>query len=60
MVMVLQKNFHDFNLMIIHWLDTLQLTQEKEKSSMAQCSTGWFEKYFLECIVWIACLSISL
>ncbi len=29
-----------FNLMIIHGLDTLQLTQEKEKSSVALCFTG--------------------
>ncbi len=29
-----------FNLMILYWLDTLQLTQKKEKSSVAQCSTG--------------------
>ncbi len=29
-----------FNLMILYLLDTLQLTQEKEKSSVAQCSTG--------------------
>ncbi len=29
-----------FNLMIPNRLDTLQLTQEKEKSSVAQCSTG--------------------
>ncbi len=26
--------------MIPYWLDTLQLTQDKEKSSVAQCSTG--------------------
>ncbi len=43
MVMVLQKRFYQ--------LDTLQLTQEKEKSSMAQCSTGWFKIVFLECNV---------
>ncbi len=30
-------------------LDTVQLTQEKEKSSVAQSSTGWFKKIFLEC-----------
>ncbi len=29
-----------FNLMIPYRLDALQLTQEKEKSSVAQCSTG--------------------
>ncbi len=29
-----------FNLMILYQLDTLQLTQEKEKSQVAQCSTG--------------------
>ncbi len=34
--------------MIIHGLDTLQLTQEMEKSSVVQCSTGWFKEYFLE------------
>ncbi len=38
-----------FNLMIPYRLDTLQLTQEKEKSSVAQCSTLWFKKEFLEC-----------
>ncbi len=35
--------------MIIHGLDTLQLTQEKEKSLVDQCSTGRLKKYFLEC-----------
>ncbi len=30
-------------------LDTLQLTQEKETNSIAQCFTGWFKKNFLEC-----------
>ncbi len=38
-----------FNWMIPYRLDTLQLTQEKEKSSVAHCSTGWFKKHFLEC-----------
>ncbi len=38
--------------MILYRLDTLHLTQEKEKSSVAQCSTGWLKK-FLECIVLI-------
>ncbi len=33
-----------------HLLDSLQLTQEKEKSSVAQCSTGSFKHFFLECI----------
>ena len=33
-----------FNLMILYWLDTLQLTQEKEKKP-----TGSFKKDFLEC-----------
>ncbi len=42
-----------FHLMIFYWLDTLQLKQEKKKSSVAQCSTGWFKKYFLECIRYI-------
>ena len=32
----------------IFMIDTLQLTQEKEKSSVAQCSTGWFKNNFLE------------
>ena len=39
-----------FNFMILYGLDTLQLTYEKEKSSVAQCSTGLFQKKFLECI----------
>ncbi len=34
---------------ILYRLDTLQLTQEKEKSSVAQCSAGWFKNNFLEC-----------
>ena len=38
------------NLMIFHGLDTLQLTQEKGKSSVAQCPTGYFKNNFLECI----------
>ena len=38
-----------YNLMIFHELDTLQLTQEKEKCSVAQCSTGCFKNNFLEC-----------
>ncbi len=38
-----------FNLMIPYRLDTLQLTQDKEKSSVAQCSTGWLKKNFSEC-----------
>ncbi len=33
------------NLLIIHWLDTLELTQEKEKSAVAQCSTGCLKKF---------------
>ena len=31
---------HDSSLMIPYRLDTLQLKQEKEKSSVAQCSTA--------------------
>ena len=38
-----------FNLMIPYRLDTVQLAQEKEKSSVAQCSTGLLKKKFLEC-----------
>ena len=34
------------NLIIFHGLDTLQLTQEKEKCSVAQCSTGCFKNNF--------------
>ncbi len=30
--------------MIPYQLDTLQLTQEKEKSSAAQCFTEWFKE----------------
>ena len=37
--------------MIPYRLDTLQLTQEKEKSSVPQCSTGWFKKNFWECLM---------
>ncbi len=37
--------------MIPYQLDPLQLTQEKEKSSVAQCSTGWFKNNFLEWIM---------
>ena len=42
-------------LMILYGLDTLQLTQEKEKCSVAQCSTGWFKNSFLECM-YLKCL----
>ncbi len=46
-----------FNLMIRYRLDTswtgkmsgATVTQEKEKGSVAQCSTGWFKINFLEC-----------
>ncbi len=54
---VMNKNFTlpyavpVFNLLIPCRLETLQLTQEKEKSSVAQCSTGWFKKNFLECVI---------
>ena len=37
----------DMYLMIPYRLDTVQLTQEKEKSSVAQCFTGWFKKKIL-------------
>ncbi len=37
---IFRPNRPVFNLMIRYRLDTLQLTQEKEKSSVAQCSTG--------------------
>ncbi len=37
--------------MIPDRLDTVQLTQEKEKSSVAQCSTRWFKRNFLECVI---------
>ncbi len=46
---IFRPNRTVFNLMILYQLDTMQLTQEKEKSSVAQCSTGWFKKKFLEC-----------
>ena len=39
-----------WKFMTVYPLDTLQLTQEKEKSSVAQCSTGWFKNNFLECV----------
>ncbi len=35
--------------MLFHGLDTLQLTQEKEKSSVTQRSTGCFKNNFSEC-----------
>ncbi len=35
------------NFMIPYRLDTLQLTQEKEKSPVAQCSTGLLKFFFL-------------
>ena len=57
--LVQSRNFHGFvatstfcqnrpvsNLVILY---SLQLTQEKEKSSLAQCSTGPFKKFFLVC-----------
>ncbi len=37
---IFRPNRPVFNLMITYRLDTLQLTQEKEKNSVAQCSTG--------------------
>ncbi len=37
---IFRPNRPVFNLMIPYRLDTLQPTQEKEKSSVAQCSTG--------------------
>ncbi len=37
---IFRPNRPVLNLMILYRLDTLQLTQEKEKSSVAQCSTG--------------------
>ncbi len=42
MVTVLQggQRNGDSTLGILYLLDTLQLTQEKEKSSVVQCSTG--------------------
>ncbi len=47
---IFRPNRSVFNLCGIPYrLDTLQLTQEKVKSSVAQCSTGWFKKSFLEC-----------
>ncbi len=39
------------NLMIPYRLDTVQLTREKEKSLVAQCSTGSLKKKFLECVM---------
>ncbi len=36
---IFRPNRPAFNLMIPYQLDTLQLTQEKENSSVAQCST---------------------
>ncbi len=30
--------------MILYQLDALQLKQEKEKSLVAQCSTGWLKE----------------
>ncbi len=38
--LIFRPNRPVFNLMIPYQLDTLQLTQEKEKSSVAQCATG--------------------
>ena len=37
---IIRQNGPVFNLMIPYRLDTLQLAQEKEKISVAQCSTG--------------------
>ncbi len=37
---IFRPNRPVFNLMIPYRLDTMQLTQEKEKSSVVQCSTG--------------------
>ena len=46
---IFRPNRPVFNWTILYRLDTLQLTREEEKSSVAQCSTGWFKKNFLEC-----------
>ncbi len=41
---IFRRNRPVFNIMTPYRLDTLQLTEGKEKSSAAQCSTGWFKK----------------
>ena len=35
--------------MIFHSINLSGECRKREKSSVAQCSTGWFKKYFLEC-----------
>ncbi len=47
---IFRPNRPVFNLMNLYGLDTLQLTQEKGKSSVAQCSTEWFFFFFFR--VW--------
>ena len=54
---IFRPNRPVFKLMILYGSNTLQLTQEKEKSSAAQCSTRWFKKDFSEC--WNSLASIQ-
>ena len=56
---IFRPNRPVFNLMIPYRLDTLQLTQEKVKSSVAQCSTGWFKNNFLEWMEYVLSMELS-